>query len=190
MAKFLKIREPALEPLLRKIRFEKVLHHIVSNSVVVDIGCGHTPHLLNRLQRYIKTGIGFDPLVASKDRGKIKLLSKLIARKIPIKNNFANHVTLIAVLEHLENPDSILLESYRILKPGGSVIVTTPTPMNKPLLEFLSFRLGIVSTREIAEHKRYYWKKGLETAIKKAGFRKIRHEYFELFLNNFLVAYK
>ena len=52
--KSLMMTEPLLEPLLRKIRFEKVLKHIKHGTTVVDIGCGHTPHLLNRLEKYIK----------------------------------------------------------------------------------------------------------------------------------------
>lgn len=182
--------EPILEPILRRLRFEKVLGYITRGSYVVDIGCGHTPHLLNRLERYIKNGVGIDQLVDNVDRGKIRLISTLLADKLPVASNVADHVTLIAVLEHLDNPSATLRESYRVLKRKGTIIITTPTPLNKPILEFLSFRLGVVSTREIAEHKRYYWKKELIYQLRKAGFRDIRHRYFELFCNNFVVAYK
>lgn len=186
----LPLSEPILEPLLRKLRFNKTLSHIRPNSVVVDIGCGHTPHLLNRLERYIKEGIGVDQLIADRTYGNIKLISKLLADKIPLRGGLADHVTLVAVLEHLEMPGPLLGESYRILKKGGTLILTTPTPLNKPLLEFLSFRLGLVSKREIAEHKTYFWKRELCQLVKVAGFRNIKHQYFELYLNNFLVAKK
>lgn len=182
--------EPLLEPLLRKLRFDKALVCISPSSTVVDIGCGHTPHLLNRLERYIKSGIGVDQLIVSKKIGKIKLISKFLADKIPLRDSLADHVTLIAVLEHLAMPGSLLKEAYRILKRGGTLILTTPTPLNKPLLEFLSFRLGLVSKREIAEHKTYFWKRELCQLVKVAGFKNIKHQYFELYFNNFLVAQK
>lgn len=184
------MKEPILEPLLRHFRFRKILRHISPNSIVVDIGCGHTPHLLNRLERFIKEGTGLDQLVINGKKGKIKLVSSVLKRKIPIKSNYADHVTLIAVLEHLESPNELLKEAFRILKPGGKFLLTTPSHLNKPLLEFLAFKLNIVSPREIAEHKRYFWKSELVSVVKKAGFINIHHEYFEFFLNNFVVARK
>jgi 2-polyprenyl-3-methyl-5-hydroxy-6-metoxy-1,4-benzoquinol methylase len=184
------VREPILEPIVRYFRFQKAISKISENSIVVDIGCGHTPHLLNRLERFIKNGVGIDPLIKSWQSGNVRLISQLFSDKIPVKSGYADHVTLLAVLEHADIPETLLLECRRILKNDGTLILTTPTPLNKPLLEFLAFRLGLISPREIAEHKRYFWKKELVQKLKKAGFRKINHQYFEFFLNNFVVASK
>lgn len=184
------MQEPILEPFIRHFRFKKILAHILPGSVVVDIGCGHTPHLLNRLQHYIKHGYGIDPLIRNKTFPKFKLLSQLLADKVPLRSSLADFVTMAAVLEHVDQPKAILAEAYRILKPGGKLLLTTPSHLNKPLLEFLSFGLGLVSTREIGEHKRYFWKKELVASIKKTGFKKIKHQYFEFWLNNFVIAEK
>lgn len=184
------MNEPWLEPILRKIRFNRVLKYIKENSLVVDIGCGHTPHLLNRLEKYIKSGVGVDQLISNRKIGKIKLVSAMLDEKIPLPRSKADHITLIAVLEHLEKPDEILLEANRILKSNGTVIVTTPTPLAKPILEMLAFWLGWISKREILEHRKYYWGKELIEKIKKAGFKNIRHSYFGIFCNNFLIAEK
>jgi hypothetical protein len=35
-------------------------------------------------------------------------------------------------------------------------LITVPSWYAKPALEFLAFKLGIVSLEEIADHKRYY----------------------------------
>lgn len=184
------MREPILEPLIRAVRFHKILRHITSNSSVVDIGCGHTPNLLNRLSSSIRNGVGIDPLVRSNKIGHIRLVSQTLDDKINLRAGSADFVTLAAVLEHLENPLGVLLEARRILKPGGTLLLTTPSHLNKPLLDFLSFGLGLVSTREIGEHKRYYWKKELIKIFHAAGFKEVHHEYFELFLNNFVLAKK
>jgi ubiquinone/menaquinone biosynthesis C-methylase UbiE len=185
-----KTKEPLLEPVARKVRFNKILKHITPNSVVVDIGCGHTPHLLNRLETYIKSGVGIDPLIKNRHKGKIKLTSCLLSKKIPIKSNYADFVTLSAVLEHLEDPSSILKEAHRILKKDGLILITVPSPIAKPVAEFLAFRLGLISVREIAEHKRYFWGKELVEMFKKAGFKEIKHEYFWFYWNNFVIAKK
>lgn len=184
------MKEPILEPFIRHFRFQKILSQIVPDSVVVDIGCGHTAHLLNRLQNYIKKGYGIDPLINDQTFPKFKLISQLLANKIPLPSKTADFVTMAAVLEHLENPEAILSEAHRILKSGGKLLLTTPSHPSKPILEFLSFGLGLVSTREIGEHKRYYWRKELVNLIRRAGFKKIKHEYFELYLNNFIIAEK
>lgn len=184
------MKEALLEPVARKVRFNKILKHITPNSIVVDIGCGHTPHLLNRLESYINKGVGIDPLIKNQQKGKIKLTSCFLSDKIPLKSNYADFVTLSAVLEHLDNPSGVLKEAHRILKNDGVILITTPTPIAKPIAEFLAFRLGLISTREIAEHKRYFWRKELLDLFTIAGFKKVKHQYFWFYWNNFVIAKK
>ena len=41
-------------------------------------------------------------------------------------DNYFNIVTCLQVIEHLTNPEFLLTEIYRILKPNGIVILSTP----------------------------------------------------------------
>ena len=93
------MKEPFLEPIARKFRFEKALGCITKNYVVVDIGCGHNPHLLNRLANYIKQGVGVDQLIGDKIKGNIKLISCLMSKKIPI--------TMLAVVKSVNTKNII-----------------------------------------------------------------------------------
>jgi 2-polyprenyl-3-methyl-5-hydroxy-6-metoxy-1,4-benzoquinol methylase len=97
-------------------------------------------------------------------------------------------VTLLAVLEHLSHPNAIVSEVGRVLKPGGQVVVTVPSCAAKPLLEFLAFKLGIVSRAEVNDHKHYYDRDSLCDLFAKSGMRIDRHRYFQLGMNNFLIA--
>ena len=45
---------------------------------------------------------------------------------IPVKENLYDAVILSQVLEHLENPEVVLTEIFRVLKPGGTLLITTP----------------------------------------------------------------
>ncbi len=56
---------------------------------------------------------------------------------------------MLAVLEHLPVDTPLLSEAVRVLKRNGYFIVTTPAPAAKPVLEFLSFRLHLVSEESI-----------------------------------------
>lgn len=56
--------------------------------------------------------------------------------KIPYPDNFFDCITLIGVLEHIHRQDLILFELYRILKPGGTLIVSVP---GKHFFSFLDF---------------------------------------------------
>lgn len=48
------------------------------------------------------------------------------AEKIPLKDSSIDTFMLCEVLEHLENPDQILRECFRIIKRGGYGIITMP----------------------------------------------------------------
>jgi len=49
-----------------------------------------------------------------------------IEKKFPLTKNTYNHILCINVLEHICNFQNVLQESYRVLKPGGSIIISTP----------------------------------------------------------------
>ena len=44
----------------------------------------------------------------------------------PIKSGTADEVYLMAVLEHIFYPEAALEEAFRILKPGGKIIIEMP----------------------------------------------------------------
>ena len=55
-----------------------------------------------------------------------KKCSDLNIGKLPFKNEFFDVVTCLEVIEHLHNPDNLIKEIYRVLKPGGVLILSTP----------------------------------------------------------------
>ena len=59
---------------------------------------------------------------------------------LPYAESSFDLVTCVETIEHLENFRALFREIYRILKPGGTLILTTPNILNlRSRLRFLSF---------------------------------------------------
>jgi len=174
---------------LAEYRASNVINSIPSDATVLDLGCGDG-RLLFEIKDKIDRGIGIDKKIKNYDDGKIKLLNADLERRLPFDDNFFDIVISLAVLEHLEDPLNAAGEIYRVLKKGGMLFLSVPTPKAKPLLEFLAFQLGVISKTDIADHKRYWSKKEIIYLLEKSNFKEIEHKYFQLRFNQFVVAIK
>ncbi len=173
------------------MRFRQIKPLIPPESTVLDLGCGYDAPFLRAIKNRISFGIGIDIVVNKKVKSrKIKLLEHDLNYCLPFPDNSFDVVTSLANLEHLNKPEQSLCEVYRLLKPGGRLFLTTPSVYAKPVLEFLSFELKLISPQEIQDHKHYFNRKRLEQFCQSAGFRAWEHRYFQLGMNNFLMAIK
>lgn len=183
-------REPLLEIFLSFLRFRKIIRLIPENSIVLDLGCGYHGRLLSKIKNKISSGLGIDlsvdPIFSNE---KIKLLSRDLNESLPVTDNEFDVVVSLANLEHLEDPRGMIQEIYRSLKPGGFLLLTTPSIYGKPVLELLAF-LGLISKQEIRDHKNYFNKKILKDYCENIGFSSCKHKYFQAGMNNFLIAIK
>jgi ubiquinone/menaquinone biosynthesis C-methylase UbiE len=185
------MKEALLEPLLRRMRLQKVISHIPQNSKVLDIGCGRKATLLKTIAPTIQHGVGIDFKVEPVVITNVKTLQLRLDGNLPFEDNYFDIVTMLAVLEHIEHEQSILHEIYRVLKPTGRLVLTVPSIWAQPVLEFLSYRLKIIDEAEIRDHKRYYnCQKLNDVLIQKSGFRDFSHQYFQLWMNNFCTVVK
>ncbi|GIV98521.1 MAG: SAM-dependent methyltransferase [Herpetosiphonaceae bacterium] len=99
-------------------------------TAILDIGCGHADFLE---KVYIKSGLAFGI-----DPDKQALLKNVsipycvvgFGGHIPFKDNTFDLVLAAWVLEHVDKPDDIAKEVYRVLKPGGKFIFLTTNIWN------------------------------------------------------------
>ena len=180
-----------LDRFLRRTRFLKVIRNLPKNAIVCDIGCGYNATFLLEISSFLKYGIGLDRSVGNFANQKIKLKHVQIEKIIPLRSKEFDVVTMIAVLEHLNYPQEVLDEVYRILKNGGRLILTTPTPLVKPILETLA-GLRLINKKDIQEHKNYFWPENIKKMLKLANFKEenIKTKFFEFGLNNLVIAKK
>ena len=128
--------------------------------------------------------------VDDKDNGTKSLL---IDPPRYIEDEYFNVITMLAVFEHIEPAElpKILSEIYRVLKPGGSYIMTTPASWTDILLRVMA-KLSLVSSVEIDDHKSTYTKQKIFFLLLESGFfkEKLKLGYFELFMNIWALAEK
>jgi len=181
----------SLDDLARKMRHRMALRYLKKNAVILDVGCGDLEFIKELLHK-IRFAYGIDKRLKKIKRKKIKTFQLDIDknRNWPIAENSIDQVFMLASLEHLECPEVGLINVYRTLKEGGDLIITTPTKLAKPVLNVLSFGLGVIDKKEISDHKHYFSKKELIALLRDIGFRKVEHKYFEFGFNQLIRAKK
>lgn len=187
------MKEPFLEPILRRLRLQKVISHIPQGSSVLDIGCGKTATFLKTISSRVAYGYGVDFKIEENVQltQNITLVNLKLDNRLPFPDSTFNVVTMLAVLEHIEKEEEILSEIYRVLVPGGKLVLTVPSIWAQPVLEFLAYKLKIVSEAEIRDHKRYYTRASLQKVlVEKSGFTDFNHYYFQTWMNNFCKVLK
>ena len=178
---------------MRARQANKLIPHQLRTGRILDIGCGSYPYFLSHTSFSEKFAI--DQQKTSDGFGGIDLQVLNLNEKpvLPFEEQFFSVVTLLAVMEHL-NPDNVVLlftEINRVLHPGGVVIATTPASWSDRILKTMA-RVRLVSPEEISEHVFTYTPPLIGWYFGRVGFAmdKIRFGYFELGLNLWAVAQK
>lgn len=96
-------------------------------DVVLELGCGNG-YGMNLLADRCLSYTAIDKCLP----GKLQLNAKtaLFKSKLPFLGNIGNNsfdtVICFQVIEHIKNDSKLLSEIYRVLKPGGKLLLTTP----------------------------------------------------------------
>lgn len=168
---------PLFSPYLQMKRFEAVEPYL--QGKILDLGCGGAEILswLKTGQRYVGVEGNFETVRRLKNAYPSFefFLRDLEHDEINITQKF-DSVLLIAVIEHLRNPEYLLRQIPGLLSPSGNLVITTPTPLGDRLHK-IGARLGLFSMIAVHDHEQIYTYQTLKETLSRAGL--IIREYRE-----------
>ena len=103
----------------------------INKPKILDIGCGTGSFLYcceKSLKKSILDGVEYDQRLIEQARLNLRnaKISQGTAEKLPYDDSVFDVVTSFQVIEHVVNPDNMILEIRRVLKPNGIMVITTP----------------------------------------------------------------
>ena len=170
-------------------RLNKIIQLVeqLSPGSLLDVGCGNG-YLLNQLVSRIYAELcGIDVYDMKPENWIYK--SADLTKGIPFEEESFEVVVFGEVIEHVPDPDFLLEEIWRVLKPGGKVIVTTPNLAswaNRILLLFgiqplftetssrkkMGRRFKILGQgAEVEGHMKIFTRSALEELVVACGFK-------------------
>lgn len=157
----------------------ELLHFYMRNLVslprdarILDLGCG-TGANLEILSQYGQ-GIGADFSETALMFCRKRSLPRLMlgdGMQLPIANDSLDLVAAMDSLEHIPRDNAALAEIFRILKPGGTLLVTVP-----------AFGFLWSEHDEALQHLRRYTAAELSDKLRLAGFHLGKSTYVMFFL--------
>ncbi len=173
-----------LDRFLQRWRIAKATRFVRSGDRLLDVGCFDRT-LLDRVSDRIAAGTGVDPEAIPYDDGRLRVLAESFPKPGLFETGSFDCITLLAVLEHVDDPSGLAAECHRLLAPGGRLVVTVPHPFVDRILDVL-IRLRILDGMEAEAHH------GFDVArtgpiFREQGFTLMHRAAFQLGLNHLFV---
>ncbi len=152
---------------------------------MLDIGCSDGA-LFRVLKDRIASGVGVDTAPVPGAYGAFRFIQGYAPEALPAGDRY-DAITLLAVLEHipLDAQRQLASACAGLLKPGGRVICTVPSPKVDALIHF-GQRIKVLEG--MAEHEHYGFEPGdTPRLFIDQGLTMRRRQRFQLGLNNLFV---
>lgn len=143
-------------------------------AFVLEVGCGHgimSFQVARKNEHWKVLGVDADrESIELADLARVRngidnveFRAHVAPRLEVVTSESCDAVLLIDVIEHVKEDTALLSEVYRILKPGGFVLLSVPTP-NYPRVFGWRFHQAVGHVRD------GYWQGQLESIVRKCGF--------------------
>ncbi len=147
---------------------------------VLDVGCG-TGLNLDNIARYglpVGMDLSREALVFCQKRGLDELCEASIDHGLPYRDQSFDIITALDAVEHFDDDYAALHEFYRVLRPGGLVVISVP-----------AYQFMWSYWDEVLGHKRRYTVPMMRKLVRAAGFAvlKVSHSNAAILLPSLLV---
>jgi SAM-dependent methyltransferase len=172
---------------LQRWRASVARRWIPRGARVLDVGC-HQGEFLRGLGSRLGFGLGLDPLAQPESGPRWTLVRDKFPTAVPLPAASFDAVVMLATLEHVCEKDELARACAQVLRPGGRVVVTVPSPLVDPIVLALA-RLGLADGMSLEEHHGFdpAQTRGLFT---RHGFELLQWREFQLGLNHLFVFSK
>ena len=113
-------------------KIKLLMSNMKKDSRLLDIGCaaGNISNFVANKEKYYGVDYNEDFVEFGNKKGIKISFCDLSKGKLPFEDNFFDTIWFSHVIEHLHAKEQVAIfnDIYRILKPGGKVIVFAPTP--------------------------------------------------------------
>ena len=106
------------------------IHSLIKNApdtgFILDAGCNNLFHA-NILKNDSRKIIGLDIIEPEKHLAQEILFTLGSIEKLPYRNDTFDFIYCFSVIQYIIDDGSVFEEFYRVLKPGGKLLITVPT---------------------------------------------------------------
>jgi SAM-dependent methyltransferase len=164
---------------------------------VLDLGCGShgTATIYEQYRQQMTNYCGIERFQES-----VRLLSErhpagqFFARDLDRDHLELNRkfdcILMIALIEHLFNQQHVMSEVVNALKPGGIVVMTTPTPFGNDIVHRLGASLGLFAKAAVDDHIVIYNHHRFRLMAKEVGLQLKSYQTFQFLCNQIVVLSK
>jgi len=156
---------------LRQQRFKAVVPYVKGD--VLDLGCGLANILSYLPSNQVYVGIERHPYMFKwllENRNGYEFHQKNLDQDTLSLDRLFDTILMSAVIEHMKHPQNILRQVPELLKPGGRLLLTTPSQFGASIHN-IGAKAGLFSKDAADEHETIFSLATLQSLLNENGLK-------------------